>query len=145
MADMDGKWPDLAGRIEGNRHVLPVRVYHEDTDFTGLVYHANYLKFMERARTEWLRSCGYDQDVLRHETGILFVVTRLDVRYRSPARYDDLLVLDTLVSGGGRARIDHAYELWRDREDGRGKTQERSTADELESSHGGSPHGLAEK
>ena len=83
-----------------------VRVYYEDTDAGGLVYHANYLKFMERARTEWLRSIGYDQTELRHGTGVLFVVTRLDVRYHRAARLDDELAVALNVTRMGRAGFD---------------------------------------
>ena len=69
----------------------PVRVYYEDTDVSGVVYHANYLKFFERARTEWLRSLGCSQQALREETGVMFVVTDTAVRYLQPARLDDEL------------------------------------------------------
>jgi acyl-CoA thioester hydrolase len=69
----------------------PVRVYYEDTDSGGVVYHANYLKFMERARSEWLRNFGIDQTVLSAEHGIIFVVRSIAVRYLQPARFNDLL------------------------------------------------------
>jgi len=69
----------------------PVRVYYEDTDAAGIVYYANYLKFMERARTEWLRHLSFNQDQLRLEQGIVFAVTRLCTQYRRPARLDDQL------------------------------------------------------
>lgn len=71
-----------------------VRVYWEDTDAGGVVYYANYLKFMERARTEWLRSLGFEQDTLRDRDGIVFVVRRVEIDYLAPARLDDLLTLD---------------------------------------------------
>lgn len=75
--------------------VHPVRVYWEDTDAGGVVYYANYLKFMERARTEWLRSLGFEQQVLRESHGVVFVVRRVEIDYLSPARLDDLLVVTT--------------------------------------------------
>lgn len=81
----------------------PVRVYYEDTDAAGIVYYANYLKFMERARTEWLRSRGFDQSRLAREAGVLFVVSHLDVHYRQPARLDDRLEVEASVSRVGRA------------------------------------------
>ena len=75
-------------------HRLPVRVYYEDTDLGGFVYYANYLKFIERGRSEWLRELGIDQVALKGE-GILFVVRRVLADYLSPAFYDDLLTVET--------------------------------------------------
>ncbi len=69
----------------------PVRVYWEDTDAGGVVYHAGYLRFFERARSEWLRARGFGQQALREELGIVFVVHRVDMRFNRPARLDDLL------------------------------------------------------
>lgn len=69
----------------------PVRVYYEDTDSGGVVYHANYLNFMERARTEWLRSLGYEQTNLKDELGVLFVVRELSIIYQRPAKFNDEL------------------------------------------------------
>jgi acyl-CoA thioester hydrolase len=74
-----------------NRFVWLVRVYYEDTDAGGVVYYANYLKFMERARTEWLRARGFEQDVLRREAGVVFAVRAVAVDYLRPARFNDLL------------------------------------------------------
>jgi acyl-CoA thioester hydrolase len=70
---------------------LPVRVYWEDTDAGGVVFYANYLKFFERARTEWLRALGFDQQRLREETGVIFIVSETHVRHLAPARLDDRL------------------------------------------------------
>lgn len=84
---------------------LPVRVYYEDTDAGGVVYHANYLRFMERARTEWLRSLGLDQERLRSKDHVVFVVARTDVRYRGPARLDDELVVTVDPEDQGRASL----------------------------------------
>ena len=69
----------------------PVRVYYEDTDSGGVVYYANYLKFFERARTEWLRNFGLNQDKLAQEEGLIFVVRRAELEFERPARLDDLL------------------------------------------------------
>ena len=71
------------------------RVYFEDTDSGGVVYHANYLKFMERARTEWLRSLGLNQIKLKQEDKVMFVVRKIDIQYKIPARFDDELVVQT--------------------------------------------------
>jgi len=68
-----------------------VRVYFEDTDSGGVVYHANYLNFMERARTEWLRTLGFEQTILKSELGIIFVVHSMSIQFKSPARFNDLL------------------------------------------------------
>ena len=83
----------------------PVRVYYEDTDLGGVVYYANYLRFMERARTEWLRSVGIEQDRVRDELGLLFVVVSCDVRYTRPARFNDALEVTVTVSDAGRASL----------------------------------------
>ena len=83
--------------------VWPVRVYYEDTDAAGVVYYANYLKFMERARTEWIRRRGLEQTRLRHEYGIVFAVSRLVVSYRRPAHLDDLLRVGVKLTQLGRA------------------------------------------
>ncbi len=71
--------------------VWPVRVYWEDTDAGGVVYYANYLKFMERARSEWLRAHGFEQDTLRDRAGVVFVVRRVEIDYLAPARFNDQL------------------------------------------------------
>ena len=82
------------------------RVYYEDTDALGIVYHANYLKFMERARTDWLRSASSDHAALRERHGVAFVVTRIDVRFRQPALLDDVLTVGVRVTRMGRAGFD---------------------------------------
>jgi acyl-CoA thioester hydrolase len=71
----------------------PIRVYYEDVDLAGIVYHANYLKFMERARTEWLRHLGFEQDELRNRHGVIFVVGALTIRFSSAARFNDALTV----------------------------------------------------
>ena len=71
--------------------IWPIRVYYEDTDAAGVVYHSNYLKYMERARTEWLRTIGFSQQVLREESGNIIVVSEIDIKFVRPAKLDDLL------------------------------------------------------
>jgi acyl-CoA thioester hydrolase len=92
----------------------PVRVYYEDTDAGGVVYYANYLKFMERARTEWLRDRGFEQDALREREGVLFVVHAVAVRYRQPARFNDLLMVESRIDRMGRVRIVFGQRVCRD-------------------------------
>lgn len=75
----------------------PVRVYYEDTDAGGVVYYANYLKFMERARSEWLRSLGFEQDRLSRQQGIVFAVRRVEIDYRHPARFNDALQVNSRI------------------------------------------------
>ena len=94
-------------------HDWPVRVYYEDTDAEGVVYFANYLRFMERGRTEWLRSLGVEQDRLRAERGLCFTVTATDVRFRRPARFNDELVVRTRVVDAGRVRFTLAQHVFR--------------------------------
>lgn len=79
-------------------HTHPVRVYYEDTDLAGIVYYANYLKFLERGRTEALRAAGVDQGRLREERGIVFAVRRVAIEYLHPARLDDWLTVTTVVT-----------------------------------------------
>jgi acyl-CoA thioester hydrolase len=83
----------------------PVRVYWEDTDAGGVVYYANYLNFMERARSEWLRAKGFEQDVLRDEQGVVFVVRRVEVDYLSPARFNDVLDVSVSLHHLGQAKL----------------------------------------
>ncbi|MEM5386546.1 tol-pal system-associated acyl-CoA thioesterase [Paraburkholderia phymatum] len=94
--------------------IWPIRVYYEDTDAGGIVFYANYLKFFERARTEWLRACGVDQRKLADETGALFVVRSTALDYRAPARLDDVLRIVSRIERIGRASVDFAQEAWRD-------------------------------
>ncbi len=91
-----------------------LRVYWEDTDAGGIVFYANYLKFFERARTEWLRARGHEQEAMRHEQGLMFVVTHTAVDYRSPARLDDWLVVDVEIVDCGRASLLIAQKAWRE-------------------------------
>ncbi|MGH7074262.1 MAG: tol-pal system-associated acyl-CoA thioesterase [Stellaceae bacterium] len=95
-------------------HLFHLRVYWEDTDAGGLVYHANYLKFAERARTEMLRAAGIEQDRLREETGLMFVVRRLMAEFLGPARLDDALTVVTRLERLGGASLDLDQEVCRD-------------------------------
>ena len=83
----------------------PVRVYWEDTDAGGIVFYANYLKFFERARTEWLRSVGIQQQQLKEQTGGMFVVAETSIRYLRPARLDDELIITASLLQSGRASM----------------------------------------
>ena len=96
--------PRVAGSV-GVTFTWPVRVYWEDTDAGGIVFYANYLKFFERARTEWLRSLGLAQQRLREQGTGQFVVTHTDVRYHRPARLDDLLLVTACLLEAGRASL----------------------------------------
>lgn len=90
----------------------PIRVYWEDTDAGGIVFYANYLKFFERARTEWLRALGIGQHALREETGGMFVVSETAVKYHRPAKLDDQLRVTANLAEGGRASLVIAQQAW---------------------------------
>lgn len=90
-------WPDLAGRLDGTGHCLPVRVYYEDTDFSGVVYHAAYLKFLERGRSDFLRLRGVSHTALGAD-GLAFAVRRMALDFAKAARIDDVLVVETRVA-----------------------------------------------
>jgi acyl-CoA thioester hydrolase len=90
-----------SGRIEGGRHILPLRVYYEDTDAQGIVYYANWLRFLERGRTELLRLLGLEHGALRAEHGVNWVVRRCTVDYLKPARLDETI---DVVTGCGEMR-----------------------------------------
>ena len=94
------------------------RVYYQDTDAGGVVFYANYLGFMERARTEWLRARGFSQASLAADPGVLFAVAEAEIRYRRPARLDDLLVISCEPALAGRVAIDFRQQVWREREGG---------------------------
>lgn len=86
-------------------HVFGLRVYYEDTDLAGIVYYANYLKFIERARSEWVRSLGVDQKALKADRGIVFTVRHIEADYIAPARYDDTLDVITELTASTAARL----------------------------------------
>lgn len=91
----------------------PVRVYYEDTDAAGIVYHAAYLKFFERARTEWLRHLGFSQARLRSELGLLFALASAEVRWLRPARLDDNLLISASVRSCGKVSIEFDQRAFR--------------------------------
>lgn len=90
----------------------PVRIYWEDTDAGGIVFYANYLKFFERARTEWLRALGYGQQRLRDASGGMFVVSETSVKYHAPARLDDLLIVTAALQNSGKASLSIAQRAY---------------------------------
>lgn len=90
------------------------RVYWEDTDAGGVVYYANYLKFLERARTEWLRARGFSQSALTVDPGVLFAVSSVELRYRRPARLDDELTISCRPQIDGAAKLAFHQQIWRD-------------------------------
>lgn len=106
--------PPLAAAIEPD--TLIARVYYEDTDAAGVVYYANYWRFCERGRTEWLRRRGFDQQTLMADTGIAFVVRRVEGNYLRPARLDDTLTITTAVSTLKRASLSFTQNIFRDTE-----------------------------
>ena len=96
-------------------HRFPIRVYYEDTDMGGIVYYANYLKFIERARSDWVREIGIDQNVMR-DAGIIFAVRRVEADYLAPARFDDHLQVETVTQAVTGARLVMAQKVLRDEE-----------------------------
>jgi acyl-CoA thioester hydrolase len=103
----------LSGRFEGGTHILPVRIYYEDTDFSGIVYHANYLRFLERGRTDFLRLAGLDQSVLHAQGDLVFSVRRMLLDFLKPARMDDVVLVETSVSVMKGASITMAQRIRR--------------------------------
>ncbi|MEM6972189.1 MAG: tol-pal system-associated acyl-CoA thioesterase [Pseudomonadota bacterium] len=97
-------------------HRLPIRVYYEDTDLAGIVYYANYLRFIERGRTEALRAVGIDQAALNAGDGLVFVVVRVAIDYHRPARFDDLLEVTTSITQLRPASLGVAQAVWRGEE-----------------------------
>lgn len=98
----------------GTTHILPLRVYYEDTDSGGVVYYANYLRYAERARTELLRAIGIDHNELRDQDGLQFAVRRCDADYRLPARLDDALEVHTTIEAIKGASVDMRQTVMRD-------------------------------
>ncbi|BDZ74118.1 MULTISPECIES: tol-pal system-associated acyl-CoA thioesterase [Methylophaga] len=96
--------------------VWPIRVYYEDTDSGGVVYHSQYLNFMERARTEWLRSLGIEQSTLRHEQGLLFAVHSMQINYRRPAVFNDALHVTSRLQKRAGASIVFEQSIYRGEE-----------------------------
>jgi acyl-CoA thioester hydrolase len=101
---------------EESQFSWPVRVYYEDTDSGGVVYHANYLNFMERARTEWLRHLGYEQTHLKDDLGVLFVVRDLSIHYQRPAKFNDELHVECRLNNIGRCSLQFEQVIKRGQE-----------------------------
>lgn len=99
--------------MDKNHFDWPVRVYYEDTDAAGVVYYANYLRFLERARTEWLRSLGWEQKKMRNELGMIFVVADVSARYRKPALLDDALVVRCSLGEVRKASLTFIQDVMR--------------------------------
>jgi len=95
---------------------LTLRVYYEDTDFSGRVYHASYLRFLERGRTEWLRGRGVEQGAMATGASAVFVVRRLSIEFLKPAMMDDVLEIETHAASLGAATVDFAQRVWRGEE-----------------------------
>ena len=101
------------GRIVAGEHRFPIRVYFEDTDLSGIVYHANYLRYMERARSDMLRLAGIDQRAHQESGGGAYAVTALNIRYRAPAKLDDALVVLTILRQIRAASVDIQQRVMR--------------------------------
>ena len=97
-----------------NKSTFQCRVYYEDTDLAGIVYYANYLKFIERARSEWVRNLGLDQNVLRKDHGIVFAVRKVEADYLKSAKFDELLLIGTELQKKTRVRLNFSQEIYRD-------------------------------
>ena len=95
-------------------HSWQVRVYYEDTDSGGVVYHSNYLNFMERARTEWLRSLGFEQTCLRDELAVVFVVHSMRIFFKKPAKFNDLLLVSSNIENVGRSSMVFDQKITKD-------------------------------
>jgi len=102
-----------APESQGKLFSWPVRIYWEDTDAGGIVYYANYLKYMERARTEWLRAAGIEQLPLKEQHGLMFVVVDLEARYRKPARYGDELLVTCVIEERTRVSLTFQQKIYR--------------------------------
>jgi acyl-CoA thioester hydrolase len=111
-----GSIAPTSGRIEGGRHILPLRVYYEDTDAGGIVYYANWLRFLERGRTEMLRVLGQEHSALRAERGLNWVVRRCAIDYLKPARLDEAVEIITGCGNLRGASLDMLQEARRDGE-----------------------------
>ncbi|SOC15683.1 acyl-CoA thioester hydrolase [Rhodobacter sp. JA431] len=94
-------------------HSFPIRVYYEDTDLAGIVYYANYLKFIERGRSEWVRALGVDQVAMKRDHGLVFAVRRVEADYLKPAKFDDDLTVSTELVAETGARIVVEQAVWR--------------------------------
>ena len=117
MTPEQGGAAGLSGTLEDGTHRLSVRVYYEDTDFSGVVYHASYLRFMERGRTDFLRLAGVDQSTLHAEgAGLIFAVRRMTIDFHRPARMDDVLTVETRTADVRGASLVMAQRILRGEE-----------------------------
>jgi acyl-CoA thioester hydrolase len=140
MSTHKRNWPDLAGRIEDDAHILPVRVYFEDTDCGGVVYHASFLRFCERGRSDFIRLLGLDQQSLANPEageGAIFVVRRVEIDYLKPGRMDDVLEVVTTCAEIGSASLVLQQDVRRD-----GTVLARAKVTVVLVSHGGKPQRL---
>ena len=104
----------MSGEFSNGVHEMPVRVYYEDTDLSGFVYHANYLRFAERGRSEFLYQCGVDHDVLRKgDPETVFVVASMDITFKTPAKINDLLTVKTVYTKAKGARFEISQKILR--------------------------------
>ncbi|GAB4519621.1 MAG: thioesterase family protein [Phycisphaerales bacterium] len=124
---MNGDPPIAPDRPIADRGETRLRVRYTECDPMGVAHHSSYVAWLEIGRTEILRGSGLTYATMEAH-GVLLVVTRLEIAYKAPARYDDEVVVLTRVSGGKRARLDHDYEVWIDRGDGRGRSVLCATA-----------------
>lgn len=103
-----------SGAFDGREHLFPVRVYYEDTDFTGIVYHANYLRFFERGRSEFLRACGLDHAQLGERPDpAAFAIAHMEIDFKAPAKIDDALIVRTRFGKAGRASLSVTQTIFR--------------------------------
>jgi acyl-CoA thioester hydrolase len=115
------EWQDIAGKIVDGVHHLPIRVYYEDTDFSGIVYHANYLKFAERSRSDFLRLVGiHHSEILELDPPLAFAIQKMEIEFLAPARIDDLLEVESryITARGARLEIEQVIKcdgkpIWR--------------------------------
>lgn len=107
-------WPDISGRIEDGIHLLPIRIYYEDTDFSGIVYHANYLRFAERSRSDFLRLAGvHHHELFEGDNPLAFAIHRMEMDFVRPARIDDVLEVRTRYITARGARLEVLQSIWR--------------------------------
>lgn len=115
--DMAGHGLPPGGAFFGTRHLLPVRIYYEDTDFSGVVYHANYLRFLERGRSDCLRLAGvHHAELWARPEPLAFTIRRIDMTFHQPARIDDSLIVTTQFTRASGARIEAVQWITRDTE-----------------------------
>lgn len=122
---MASSWRPLRERIKQNQinndmthHSIPIRIYYEDTDAGGIVYHANYIRFGERGRTEFLRNCGYSNTEINQKHGVIFVVKHIEIEYHAPSRLDDLLRMDTALEEMRNTSFIMTHKIYRSDEHG---------------------------